>query len=320
MSSLVSDGRPGPRADDLLILRAVAQTGRFSTAAEELDLNHTTVSRRIAALEGALGARVLVRTAGGWELTELGGRAVEAAETVAGALAAVVSAPAGASGVSGVVRISATDGISAYVISPTVARLRRAHPGLRVEIVAATRRASQIRSGLDVEVVVGRPQVHRARALRLGDYRLGLYASRAWIAEHGTPATMEEVVRNPLVYFIDSMLQVDDLDTPRRMLPGMRDSISSTNVFVHVEATRAGGGIGLLPCFMASRHPDLVRILPDFGERLAYWLVARHETLRQPAVALVVEALRRAVEEAADFLLGEGPSPFPPHAPRDAAP
>ena len=245
---------------------------------------------------------MLVRTAGGWELTALGGRAVEAAETVAAALAAAVSAPAGASGVSGVVRISATDGISAYVIFTTVARLRRAHPGL------------------DVEVVVGRPQVHRARALRLGDYRLGLYASDAWIAEHGTPATVEEVARNPLVYFIDSMLQVDDLDTPRRMLPGMRDSISSTNVFVHVEATRAGGGIGLLPCFMASRHPDLVRILPEFGERLAYWLVARHETLRQPAVALVVDALRGAVEEAGDFLLGEGPSPFPPHAPRGETP
>lgn len=307
-----NDGAPAPSADDLLILRAVAQSGRFTSAADELGLNHTTVSRRIASLEKSLGAHVVVRAAGGWELTDLGVRAVAAADAVAAAVSSLSRAPAGAPGIAGVVRISATDGFSAYIIPPAVARLQRANPELRVEIVAATRRASQIRSGLDIEVVVGKPQVHRARAILLGDYRLGLFASRAWVQEHGVPSSMDEVVRHPLVYFIDSMLQVDELDTPRRLFPGMRDSISSTNVFVHVEATRAGGGIGLLPCFMASRHADLVRILPEVGERLAYWLVARSETLRQPAPAAVVDAVRAAVAEAREFLLGEAPSPFLP--------
>ncbi|MEE1622129.1 LysR family transcriptional regulator [Zafaria sp. Z1313] len=302
---------PNLSADDLLILRAVAQSGRYATAAAELGLNHTTVSRRITALEKRLGEHLLVRTAGGWELTGLGARAAAAAEQIAAALGGLEGADDGGTGPSGVVRLSATDGMSAYVISPAVARLRRRHPGIRVEIVAATRRASQIRSGLDLEIVVGRPQVHRARAERLGDYRLGLYASRAWIDAHGMPRTMDEVLGHPLVYFIDSMLQVDDLDTPRRILPGMQDAITSTNVFVHVEATRAGGGIGLLPCFMASRHPDLVRILPgEVAERLTYWMVARPETLRQPAVGLVARAVQTAVAEAEDFLLGEAPSPF----------
>lgn len=298
-----------PSADDLLVLRSVARTGRFTTAAEELGLNHTTVSRRIAMLEAALGAKVLVRVAGGWDVTEIGRRAVAAGDSVAAALAAVAQVPEAASGISGVVRLSATDGISAYVIAPAVARLRRANPELRVEIVAATRRASQIRSGMDVEVVVGKPQAHRARMFHLGDYRLGLYASRGWLDEHGTPGSLEDVVRHPLVYFIDSMLQVDDLDTPRRLLPGMRDSITSTNVFVHVHATRAGGGIGLLPCFMAAQHADLVRILPQVAEQLSYWLVSREESLRQPAVAAVVAAVRGAVGEARGFLLGEDPAP-----------
>lgn len=305
-----------PQADDLLILRAVAQTGRFATAAEELGINHTTVSRRIAALEKALGDHVLARTPGGWELTELGTRAAEAAEAVAAAVAGLTGGPSGGPGISGVVRLSATDGMSAYVVSPAIARLRRRHPGIRVEIVVATRRASQIRSGLDIEIVVGQPQVHRARAIRLGDYRLGLFASAGWLAEHGMPASLEEVLGHPLVYFIDSMLQVDDLDAPRRILPGMADSISSTNVFVHVEATRSGGGIGLLPCFMAGQHPELVRILPgEVAERLTYWLVARPESLRQPAVAAVAEAVRQAISEAEGFLLGEAPNPFHPAGP-----
>ena len=68
--------------------------------------------------------------------------------------------------------------------------------------------------------------------------------------------------RYPLVYFIDSMLQVDDLDLATSFAPAMRESVTSTNVFVHVEATRAAAGLGLLPCFMADRHDDLVRVLP----------------------------------------------------------
>ena len=60
--------------DDLLVLLAVSRSAKFTTAAQSLGLNHTTVSRRIAALEKALGGRVLSRASGGWELTDLGRR------------------------------------------------------------------------------------------------------------------------------------------------------------------------------------------------------------------------------------------------------
>ncbi|MFD5213667.1 LysR family transcriptional regulator [Microbacterium sp. NPDC058345] len=310
-------GIPAASPDDLLVLLAVARAGRFTTAGEALGLNHTTVSRRIAALETALGGRVLARSAGGWELTDLGRRAVRAAEDVEGAMASIREDDAEADQIAGVVRISATDGFSAFVVAPAVADLRRRHPRLSVEIVNVTRRALQHRSGLDMEVVVGEPQVHRAEAIRLGDYTLGMYAARGYLDEFGAPGSIAELREHPLVYFVDSMLQVDDLDAPRRLVPEMRDSLSSTNVFVHVEATRAGAGIGFLPCFLADGHPDLVRLLPEqFAERLPYWLVLRPDSLRQPAVAAVADALRRRTTAVQDELLGLVP---PGHPYRGAA-
>jgi DNA-binding transcriptional LysR family regulator len=300
-----SAAAPSPNPHDLLVLLAVAHSGRFTTAAESLGLNHTTVSRRIAALEKTLGGRVLSRTVGGWELTDLGRRAALAAEEVASAVATLAGLPDDARQLSGVVRMSATDGFSAYVATPAIAVLQRDNPHLSVEIVTVTRRAMQHRSGLDIEVVVGAPQVHRAEAVKLGEYVLGMYASRDYLAARGTPADVEELMTHPLVYFVDSMLQVDDLDAPRRVVPTMRDSISSTNVFVHVEATRAGAGIGLLPCFMADRHSDLVRLLPaHFAEQLPYWMVLRTESLRQPAVAAVADALRAQTRDLEPALLG----------------
>jgi len=176
-----------------------------------------------------------------------------------------------------------------------------------VEIITVTRRALQQRSGLDIEVVVGEPQVHRAEAARLGEYMLGMYASRSYLAEYGTPASVDELKEHPLVYFVDSMLQVDDLDAPRRLVPTMRDGLSSTNVFVHVEATRAGAGVGFLPCFAADLHPDLVRLLPEqFAELLPYWMVLRPDSMRRPAVAAVVQALREQTDAHREALLGRG--------------
>lgn len=206
----------------------------------------------------------------------------------------------------GVVRLSATDGFSAYLAAPAAARVRRDHPRVAVEIVATTRRASQQRSGLDIEVVVGKPQVQRAKAIRLGDYCLGLYGSRDYLAEFGTPASIADLSSHPLVYFIDSMLQVDDLDLASSFVPTRPESVTSTNVFVHVEATRAAAGLGLLPCFMADRHDDLVRVLPEaVAIRLSYWLVSRPETLRRPEVAAVVDALVQLVAEQQPALLGK---------------
>jgi len=294
-----------PNPDDLLILLAVSRSGKFTTAAQALGLNHTTVSRRIAALEKALGGRVLARAAGGWEVTELGAEAVLVAERIETAVGALGPSDGAPDPITGVVRMTATDGFSAYIAAPAVARLRRDHPGLSVEIVTVTRRALQQRSGLDIEVVVGTPQVHRAEAIRLGEYRLGMYASRTYLAANGTPRSIEELTQHQLVYFVDSMLQVDDLDAPRRLVPSMRDGLSSTNVFVHVEATRAGAGVGFLPCFMADRHPDLVRLLPsDFAELLPYWMVLRPDSMRRPAVAAVVQALREETERRREELLG----------------
>ena len=293
-------------ADQLLVLLQVARTGRYTTAAQALGVNHTTVARNITALERSLGGRLLVRGADGWELTSLGRRAARAGEAVSDAVDRLVAGDTEADPVTGVVRMTATDGFSAYIASPAIARLRGEHPELSVELVTVTRVATHHRSGVDIDVVVGEPSVQRAKAVCLGDYVLGMYGSRDYLARHGTPATVDEMSRHGLVYYIDSMLQVNHLDAPRRLVPGMQDALASTNVFVHVEATRAGAGLGFLPCFMADRHDDLVRLLPDeVTERLPYWAVVRSESWRRPAVAAVVQVLAEEMARQRERMLGQ---------------
>ncbi|BDV32401.1 LysR family transcriptional regulator [Microbacterium terricola] len=299
------DAGRAPRADDLLVLLAVARTGRYITAAEHLGVDHTTVARRLAALEDAMGGRLVTQAAGGWELTALGQHAAQTASRVEAALSELAGAADAHDPVAGVVRMSATDGFSAFIAAPAIAALRVNHPHLTVEIITATRRAAAHRPGLDIEVVVGKPQTERTHPVELGSYTLGMYASRDYLARVGTPRDADELMQHPLVYFVDSILQVEALDLPRRLVPRMVDGLTSTNVFVHVEATRAGAGIGLLPCFVADRHDDLVRLLPEqFAEKLPYWMIVRRESLRIPSVVAVAEALRAQTARSREMLDG----------------
>lgn len=287
--------------DDLLVLLEVARSGRYSRAAESLKLNHTTVARRIGAVERALGGRVLTRSVSGWQLTPLGSQAIAAAEEVRAALDGLVAGSVADKTLEDVVRISTPDAFSSYIAAPAAAEVHRRHPGVTVEIIAATRRAAPQRSDLDIEVVVGQPDVLNAQAVRLGGYLLGLFGARTYFESAPLPRETRELGQHQLVYFITSMLQLDYLDMGRRILPAMRDAVTSTNVLAHVEATRAGAGIGLVPTFLAARHDDLIRVLADDVEiPLDYWMVTRTEGMRRAAVAAVVDALISTMHELTD--------------------
>lgn len=293
-----------PSPDDLLILLTVARLGRFNAVAETLGTTHTTISRRILALDKQLGGRTLERSPHGWELTELGASAVAAAETIEetlGSLAAVTGQDRDA--LSGMVRISTSDGFGAEFVTPALVRLQQQHPMLDVEMLSATRKVSQNRSGVDLEVVVGRTDVSNAQTIFLTNYFLRLYASPAYAASRGLPETPDGVGQHSFVSYVESALQVAELGHRSSQLPMPKSSFQATSIFAQVEAVRRGAGIGLLPNFMVAGNPEFVPVLPDAFERqMPIWAVARPESLRSARVQAVIAALKEEVAERQDVL------------------
>lgn len=278
--------------EGLMTFLAVARLGRYNAAGEALGVNHSTVSRRIHALEKAMGGRVLVRASSGWEVTPLGRQALSTAEEVERALSSLEQHRNGAE-IAGMVRLATPDAFSTLVAAPALAGLQNENPGLAVELISATQRVRQNRSGVDLEVVVGKPSVHKAVAAHIVDYSLGLYASQSYLSAFGTPESLAQVAGHRINFYIESALHVDDLDRATENLPDFRHGIDSTSVFAHVAATEAGAGIGILPSFLADENPGLRRILRDeYAHPLSYWAVVRQEAMRNPVVALVIETLR----------------------------
>lgn len=323
----ITVSRFDPKA--LIALLEVSRSGSYVEAALLLGLNHTTVSRQISSLEQAAGEPLLRRSNGAWLLTARGTELAVAAATIEGALGTLDNPSPSPESLSGRIRLAMPVGFGTQVIVPAIARLRERAPGLVVELVSVARGTSGPREGVDIEIVVGRPSVHRAEAVHLCDFALGFFASERYLAERGTPRTLEELSGHPLIYFIESLLDLDELDAARRRLPAMPDSIMANDVSFHIAAAQASAGIALMSCSIgaseALSHPGhlgsrpgsadpapshgqghgrLRRVLPSFEILSSYWLVGRTTTMQHPGVALMLEEIQREAAGQQDALLG----------------
>lgn len=309
MSALVETIRPpratDVRADDLRYLLAVARSGRMVTAAALLEVDHTTVARRIRALERSLGHRLLESGADGWELTSLGRAVVDAASPIDDAVAHVldVTTVDQAGALHGSLRVLAPDGFGTTFVVPALQNVRREHPLLGVELVTATRPLSARGSGFDIAVTIGVPSSKALVSEKLTDYTLRLYASASYLAAHDPVRETADLGIHPLIYYVDSMLTVAHLDL-RRSLGGMEVGFGSTNILAQLAAAEAGAGIGLLPSFLAESRPTLVPVLPDvIGYTLEIGLSARAESAGRAAVGVVRAELQREVRRRIDEVL-----------------
>lgn len=290
--------------DDLRYLLAVARAGRMVAAAALLDVDHTTVKRRIDRLEAALGVRLLDRGADGWELTEIGRDVAERAGGLEQVVEQVVAAASGNDdAVRGTVRVVAPDGFGSLFVAPALARVQQAHPGIVVELVTSTRPLSLRGSGFDIAVTVGSSAASRLRSEVLAPYSLRLYASPRYLAAHAPITTFADLENHSLVFYVDALLTVHELDLAP-VLNGMRVGFGSTNVFAQLEATRAGAGVGLLHAFMGERDPGLVPVLPkEVDFRLQFSIATRRDSASVDAVAVVEKAIRAEVKERASEML-----------------
>ncbi len=266
--------------DDARIFLAVARAGQILGAARRLGVNHATVSRRVAALEGALSTKLFRRQTTGSELTPEGERFMAIAERMESEIIAARAEIAGEDQViAGTVRIGAPDGFGVAYLAPRLGRLAQQHPDLAIQLVPVPRSFSLSRREADIAITVARPTEGRLVAAKLVDYTLALYASRAYAEAHPLPSTPAELLRHRLVGYVPDLVVSPSLDYAAEIAPGFEASFMVSSALGQVAAVRSGAGIGILHSFIARGHDDLVRVESFAPIRRAYWLVY-HESVR----------------------------------------
>lgn len=186
--------------DDMALFVRTVELGTLSAAARERNVPVSQVTRALARLEAACGARLLHRSTHGLSLTDEGDaalahgrRMLSTAAELHGELSGKVSGP------SGWVRISVSPVLAEAVIAPSLNALYRRHPQLHVDIAADDRMVDMAREGIDIALRTGTTHTDTVVARQIGGLKRALYASPDYAAEFGLPASPEELDRHRLI-------------------------------------------------------------------------------------------------------------------------
>lgn len=287
-------------AENLRFLLEVARTGRLREAAARLEVDETTVSRRISRLEQELGVRMFDRTPQGWRVTDSARLILPHAEAVESSVARALEAVVSRTGeLSGTARLLAPDGFGANVLVPGLRPLLDAHAGLSLEVITATSHDLITARDFDVAVTLEKPSPRAAAVRHLADYELRAYASRDYLERRGTPRSVDELRRDhDLIWYVEALLDVAPLRILDELLPRGHARLQTNNITGQHSATRAGLGVGILPTYIGGADPELVGVLPEaLSISRTYWLVVPRDLTELLRVRVITDAIRALVAE-----------------------
>jgi len=289
--------------NDLQAFLALARIGRLTVAAQQMGIDHSTLSRRITALEAAMGVPLFERRTEGFVLTPEGLRLSEDAEAIEALTLRMRSRlEDGSAGLSGTVRIGTPEGFGTYFLAPRITSLCESYSELEIELVANPRAFSLTKREADLAVGMGPPPDGRVYARKLVDYTLGLFASRAYCEANAPILSRNDLENNRWVGYVEDLMWTSELNYFPHIASRISRPLHISNVISQMSAVLGGAGIGVLPHYMARTEADLVCILPDSIKfTRAYWLITHADTRDFARVKLVVAFLDEALRK-------EGPS------------
>ena len=281
-----------PEWSDFKVLLALARAGSVAGAARDLQVDHSTVSRRLAALEDALGAKLLIRGGRDFNWTAEGRTMLAAAEAMQSAAAqATRSVRSAKAEVAGAVRVSLSPGFVPIAMRLMLPALRERHPDLNVQLRGDYQRVDLAKGEADVAVRMTRPSEPDLVGRRAFDCGWCVYASKAYLDTQGRPESHADLARHRLVLYAESMLTI----APLRWLETYKDAATQVsrldNLEIACQAIAADAGIAVLPCMIGDPVASLERVFSEPVSVNTGWIVY-HETLRDAArVRTVVDAL-----------------------------
>jgi len=285
--------------DDIRTFLAVARHGGLKTAAHSLNVNQTTVARRLSSLEAALRTRLVVRTPAGVTLTQAGQDLVRFAERMeAECLAAEQHLQLSDGKVSGKVRLATREAFGPWLVCPKLGLLHARHPGLVLELVPEARAFNLLKHDADLSVTVKYPSQERLITQKLTDYCVGLFASHEYLEREGPVTSLEDLRDRQVIWYVDDMIDVDQQRYLSSIVSTSRSAFRATNILAQYAATIAGFGLGILPIYQAGQDPALTRVLDDkVEETLSYWLSIHPDSRNLPNIRAVIDFLLEIVRD-----------------------
>ncbi len=276
---------------------SVAEHGSLSGAARATGASQPTLSRHIAALEDEIGVRLFDRTSEGLVLTAAGAEIYASAQAMTDAANQIGLIASGRSQeVKGSVRITASDTVASQVLPPMLAALRQAEPQISIELVASNETHNLLKREADIAVRMFRPTQNDVITRKVGELKLGFFASTDYLARRGRPTSVADAAAHDFIGFDKSDAMIEGfrqqgIPVDRSFFPFRTDAL-----YVHLDLVRAGCGIGLLHVEAALDLEGVEPLLEDIPvPPLEFWLTAHAELRTSPRIRRVYDFLAERI-------------------------
>ena len=284
--------------DKLRIFHAVAYAGSLTHAGDRLNLSQSAVSRQIRSLEENLNTVLFHRHARGLILTEQGELLFDATKTMNKRIdAATARIRDSEEEVFGELRVTTTTGIGTLWLAPRLNKLYETYPALKIDLMMEERVLDLPMREADVAIRMKEPSQADLIRKRLMFVRIGLYATRNYIAKHGEPRSMEDMKDHRLIFQNPSSPQVlAGLNLVKELMTyNIRATLTVNNYYGVLQAASHDLGIGVLPDYVTNAFDSVVRVFPDL------------QSVEVPVYLAYPEELRHSkrIEAFRDFVEGE---------------
>jgi DNA-binding transcriptional LysR family regulator len=276
--------------DDLRHVLAVEQAGSLVAAARALKVDKATVSRRIAAAEEAVGARLFDRKPDGYDVTPHGQRVIAAVRDMDDTVATLLAQLSEARGdQSGLVHLSVPQFFASQILLPALATFRVKHPGVDLVVNASSTVLNVAKRDAEVGLRNIKPKQLSVTVKRVGVLGMALYGGRRYLKRRGTPTAPGELAQHDLIGWDRAFTHAHALLWANDC--GARIPIRLNDSAVMCDAVAADLGIAALPCVLGDERPGVVRLEALGMSRDEIYAVAPGELRRSGRVRAVIDLL-----------------------------
>ncbi len=299
--------------NDLRYLLAVHRRGSVARAAKELGVTKATASRRLAALEEALGARLFERHPSGLVLTAAGSAALQSARGMEDAYEELRARVASAADDEprGTVRLTAPQWLAERMILGALAELKAQHAELDVQLVGTNQLLNLAQREADVAIRNVKPPHQSLVSRKVCDLGGSVYASRLYLERRGVPASRESLEGHDVLAY-EGLGGMPGFEWLRDPALGGKIAFRANDPAALVGAATAGLGLAAVPCLLGDAEPSLQRV-PTLGFSTCDLLVVTHaEGRATPRIRAVIEFVlglakrHRAVLRGVADAVGDG--------------
>ena len=297
-TSLVLDNAAAPNTlswDDLRIVKVLSDCGNRSLAAEKLGINASTVSRRVAQAEAALGVALFDRRRAGYKLTAEGMELRALSERVELDVVSVARRISGSThDPQGTLRVATSDSLLLYFLTPIIAEFRAAHPSLSIEVLVGNDTLDLARDESDIALRATQRPPQSWVGRKLAGIAWAPYGSAQQFRRKAPAA--DRIHDLSWVSYAGGLAGLKAARVIEGRVAPANIAYRSDSVAAVGAGIAAGLGVGYLPCMLGDTMADLVRVgpvVPELADDL--WLLTHPDIRRSRRVQIFMRFCAAAV-------------------------